>query len=80
MIDILTELAPNFRSAVLAREVFLPVDIERVYGITGWSDLPHRADAGPGAVEQADPRLQRTQRHRSPGFISVARARILAAM
>jgi phytoene dehydrogenase-like protein len=35
MTDILTELAPNFRSAVLAREVYLPVDIERVYGITG---------------------------------------------
>jgi phytoene dehydrogenase-like protein len=35
MIDMLTELAPNFRAAVLAREVFLPVDIERVYGITG---------------------------------------------
>jgi phytoene dehydrogenase-like protein len=35
MTDIMTELAPNFRSAVLAREVFLPVDIERVYGISG---------------------------------------------
>jgi phytoene dehydrogenase-like protein len=35
MTDIITELAPNFRSAVLAREVYLPLDIERVYGITG---------------------------------------------
>jgi phytoene dehydrogenase-like protein len=35
MTDILTEIAPNFRSSVLAREVYLPVDIERVYGITG---------------------------------------------
>jgi phytoene dehydrogenase-like protein len=35
MTDILTSLAPNFRASVLAREVFLPVDIERVYGITG---------------------------------------------
>jgi phytoene dehydrogenase-like protein len=35
MTDLLTELAPNFRAAVLAREVYLPVDIERVYGITG---------------------------------------------
>jgi phytoene dehydrogenase-like protein len=31
--DILTELAPNFRGSVLARQIFLPVDIERVYGI-----------------------------------------------
>lgn len=35
MTDILTELAPNFRASVLAREVFVPADIERVYGITG---------------------------------------------
>lgn len=35
MTDILTDLAPNFRTSVLAREVYLPVDIERVYGITG---------------------------------------------
>jgi phytoene dehydrogenase-like protein len=35
MTDILTELAPNFRASVIAREVCLPVDIERVYGITG---------------------------------------------
>jgi phytoene dehydrogenase-like protein len=35
MTGLLTELAPNFRSSVLARQVFLPVDIERVYGIEG---------------------------------------------
>jgi phytoene dehydrogenase-like protein len=35
MTDLITELAPNFRASVLAREVYLPVDIERVYGITG---------------------------------------------
>ncbi|MGD9509042.1 MAG: phytoene desaturase family protein [Geminicoccaceae bacterium] len=35
MTDILTELAPNFRSSVLARQIFLPVDIERTYGIEG---------------------------------------------
>jgi phytoene dehydrogenase-like protein len=35
MTDILTELAPNFRASVLAREIFVPVDIERTYGITG---------------------------------------------
>ncbi len=33
--DLLTEYAPNFRDAVLAREVYLPIDLERVYGITG---------------------------------------------
>jgi phytoene dehydrogenase-like protein len=33
--DLLTEYAPNFRSIVLARETYLPVDLERVYGITG---------------------------------------------
>ena len=35
MTDILTELAPNFRDSVLARQIFLPVDIERTYGIEG---------------------------------------------
>lgn len=35
MTDILTELAPNFRASVLARQIFTPVDIERVYGIEG---------------------------------------------
>jgi phytoene dehydrogenase-like protein len=35
MTDIMTELAPNFRASVMAREVYLPVDIERVYGISG---------------------------------------------
>jgi phytoene dehydrogenase-like protein len=35
MTDILTELAPNFRNSVLARQIFLPVDIERTYGIEG---------------------------------------------
>jgi phytoene dehydrogenase-like protein len=33
--DLLTEYAPNFRSIVLARETYLPVDLERVYGLTG---------------------------------------------
>ncbi|MBV9563169.1 MAG: NAD(P)/FAD-dependent oxidoreductase, partial [Bradyrhizobium sp.] len=35
MTDVLTELAPNFRSSVLARQTFVPADIERVYGIEG---------------------------------------------
>ena len=35
MTDILTELAPNFRESVLGRQIFTPVDIERVYGIEG---------------------------------------------
>ena len=35
MIDLMTEYAPNFRRSVLACEVFLPADLERVYGLTG---------------------------------------------
>jgi phytoene dehydrogenase-like protein len=35
MTGILTELAPNFRDSVLARQIFTPVDIERTYGIEG---------------------------------------------
>ena len=35
MTDLISELAPNFRASVLAREIYLPVDIERIYGITG---------------------------------------------
>ncbi len=33
--DILNEYAPNFRSAVIDREVLAPSDIERRYGLTG---------------------------------------------
>jgi phytoene dehydrogenase-like protein len=33
--DLLTEYAPNFREVILAREVYLPIDLERVYGIRG---------------------------------------------
>ena len=42
MTDILTGVAPNFRALVLAREVFVPVDIERVYGMTG-GQIFHRS-------------------------------------
>jgi phytoene dehydrogenase-like protein len=33
--DILTEYAPNFRRAVIARQVLAPADIERRFGLTG---------------------------------------------
>ncbi len=33
--DLLTDYAPNFRDSVIAREVYLPLDLERTYGITG---------------------------------------------
>jgi len=33
--DLLDEYAPNFRRAVLARQVLTPVDIERVFTLTG---------------------------------------------
>jgi phytoene dehydrogenase-like protein len=33
--DLLTEYAPNFRRAVIARQVLAPVDIERRFGLTG---------------------------------------------
>ena len=32
---LLTEYAPNFRASVMAREVYVPADLERIYGITG---------------------------------------------
>jgi phytoene dehydrogenase-like protein len=35
MTELVSEYAPNFRSSVLARQVWLPVDIERRYGMTG---------------------------------------------
>ena len=34
-IDLLTEYAPNFRSAVIDRHVLTPVDLERTFGLTG---------------------------------------------
>ena len=33
--DILEEYAPGFKSSVIARQVLSPLDIERVYGLTG---------------------------------------------
>jgi phytoene dehydrogenase-like protein len=33
--DIVNEYAPNFKNAVIARQVISPVDLERIYGITG---------------------------------------------
>lgn len=48
MTDLLTEYAPNFRAAVLAREVYLPVDLEREYGLTG-GQIFH-GDLMPGQV------------------------------
>ena len=46
--DLVTEYAPNFRSIVLARETYLPIDLERVYGLTG-GQIFH-ADLMPGQV------------------------------
>ena len=33
--DILNEYAPNFKNAVIDRQIISPVDLERIYGITG---------------------------------------------
>jgi phytoene dehydrogenase-like protein len=33
--DILNEYAPNFKSAVINRQIISPLDLERIYGITG---------------------------------------------
>jgi phytoene dehydrogenase-like protein len=33
--DVLNEYAPNFKNAVLDRQVLAPPDMERVYGLTG---------------------------------------------
>ncbi|HEY7315918.1 MAG TPA: NAD(P)/FAD-dependent oxidoreductase [Gemmataceae bacterium] len=33
--DILNEYAPNFKRSVIARQVLSPLDIERIYGLTG---------------------------------------------
>ncbi len=33
--DILNEYAPNFKSSVLHRQIITPVDMERIYGLTG---------------------------------------------
>src|SRR5262249_2353056 len=37
--DILTEYAPNFRRAVIHRQVLSPLDIERRFGLTGGNIL-----------------------------------------
>ena len=42
------EYAPNFRRSVLGCEVFLPVDLERAYGMTG-GQIFH-GDLMPGQV------------------------------
>lgn len=33
--DVLNEYAPNFKASVIDRQILTPVDLERVYGITG---------------------------------------------
>jgi phytoene dehydrogenase-like protein len=33
--DLLNEYAPNFKAAVLARQVLTPLDLERIFGLTG---------------------------------------------
>jgi phytoene dehydrogenase-like protein len=33
--DILNEYAPNFKNSVIARQIISPLDLERIYGITG---------------------------------------------
>ena len=33
--DIVNEYAPNFKNAVIARQIISPLDLERIYGLTG---------------------------------------------
>jgi phytoene dehydrogenase-like protein len=33
--DLLNEYAPNFKSSVLARQILTPLDLERIFGLTG---------------------------------------------
>ncbi len=40
IIDTVTEWAPNFRSAVIARQILSPLDLERTFGLTG-GDIFH---------------------------------------
>lgn len=42
MIDTVSEHAPNFRAAVLGRQVLSPLDLERTFGLTG-GDIFHGA-------------------------------------
>jgi phytoene dehydrogenase-like protein len=42
MIDTVNEHAPNFRAAVIARQVFSPLDLERTFGLIG-GDIFHGA-------------------------------------
>ncbi|HLW22927.1 MAG TPA: NAD(P)/FAD-dependent oxidoreductase [Steroidobacteraceae bacterium] len=42
IIDLVNEHAPNFKAAVLARQIFSPLDLERSFGLTG-GDIFHGA-------------------------------------
>ncbi|MGH9468691.1 MAG: phytoene desaturase family protein [Terriglobales bacterium] len=42
MIETVTQYAPNFRAAVLGRRIQSPLDLERIYGLTG-GDIFHGA-------------------------------------
>ena len=42
MIDTVTEYAPNFKAAVIARQVLSPLDLERTFGLVG-GDIFHGA-------------------------------------
>ncbi len=34
-VDLLTEYAPNFKAAIIGRQILTPLDIERTFGLTG---------------------------------------------
>jgi phytoene dehydrogenase-like protein len=42
MIDTVNAYAPNFKAAVIARQIFTPLDLERTFGLTG-GDIFHGA-------------------------------------
>ena len=78
MTDILTELAPNFRGSVLARQIFLPVDIERVYGIEGGqTSIPSSCPSRYCGIGRSPAAAGTAISY--PGFTCAAPARIPAA-
>jgi phytoene dehydrogenase-like protein len=42
MIELVTSFAPNFKAAVLGRQIFSPLDLEREFGLIG-GDIFHGA-------------------------------------
>jgi len=54
MIDLVNSHAPNFKAAVLGRQIMSPLDLERTFGLIGGDIFPWRPEPGSAVLGAAD--------------------------